>query len=179
MLQCLGHFRTKVILPLVFKVGRTPKQSPSILERCIIGWWLSTTYASLLLAWMYRMSWITIPGVKSSMTRNLWNRRDSKRQRNHKRRCPSPRDERTHLNYPAQRSPKDHGSGMLCNTFCLIQLENISWCPFWIFLDPHGFVSWVSPSSMRQTVTSFFSHNVYDVMVLSLTVLTYVSILTC
>ena len=163
----------KSFWPWCLKLGGTPKQSLSILVRCIIGWQLCVMYAGILSAWMHRTSSTTILGVKPSVTGNAWNRRDRKRWRS-----PSPRGERRHPNYPAQRSPKDHKSRLPLNTFCLVQPENVNWCHFWSFLDPLGFISWVSPHSIRQTVTSFFSHNVYDVMVLMLTILSYVSILT-
>ena len=162
--------------PWCLKLGGTPKQLPSILERCIIGWQLYMTYASHLLDWMHRASWTTILGIKSSMTRNMQNRRDRKRWRSHTRRSPSPGNERRHPHYSAWRSPKDHKSRMPLNTFCLVQPENVSWFTSWIFLDHHSFISWVILLSIRQTVTSFFSPNVYDAMVLMLTILYYVSV---
>ena len=45
------------------KPGGTLKQSLSILEMFITGWWLYAMYASLLPAWMHSMSWITIHQV--------------------------------------------------------------------------------------------------------------------
>ena len=126
------------------KLGGTPKQLPSILERCIIGWQLCATYASLSLAWMHRTSCTTILGVKPSTIRNVKNSRDGKKQRSQ-----SPGDKRKYPNYPAQRSPKDHKNGIPLNTFCLVQPENISRFTSWIFLDPPSFISWVSSHSVR------------------------------
>ena len=123
-----------------------------------------------------RTSWITIPVAKSSATGNAWNRRDRKRQRNYTRRSKSPGERRRCLKYPALRSPKDHTSRMPLNTFCAVQLDNVSWCPFWSILDLPSFISWVHPHSTRQTVISFFRCNVYEVMMPALTILSYVSI---
>ena len=89
----------------MFKAGGTPKQLPSILEIWIIGLQLCVMYAGLLPGWMDTMSWITVLGIKPNVTRNVWNRRDRKRQRNHTRRSPISGDERRCPNYPAQMSP--------------------------------------------------------------------------
>ena len=65
-------------------------------------------------------------------------------------------------------------SRMPLNTFCLVQLENVSQFTSQSFSESsqlHCF----GESSLRQTVISFFSHNVYNVMVLMLTILSYVS----
>ena len=115
------------------KLGGVLKQSWSMLERSITGWWLCAMFVGLFLAWLHNTFWITIPDAKPSMTGNVWNRRDRKRQRNCSR-SPSPREERGHPNHPTQRSLKDQKSGMPLTTSCLVQLENISQCPFWIFL---------------------------------------------
>ena len=45
----------KSFCPWCSKLGGTLKQSPSILERCIIGLQLCVTYNSLSPAWMHRM----------------------------------------------------------------------------------------------------------------------------
>ena len=127
-------------------------------------------YAACLLPWMCKASWTTVLGVKPSTTRNVQNRRGRKRGRSHTKRSSCAGDERRHPNYPAWRSPKDHKSGMPLNTLCLVLPENISQFTSWIVLDHLSFVSWANPSSVRQAVTSFFSYNVYDVMVLTLTV---------
>ena len=148
MLKYLSQHGTKVILPLVFKVGRTPKQSLSILERCIIGWQLCVMYASLSQAWMQRMLWITVLGVKPSMTRNVQNRRDRKRQRNCTRRSPSPGDERRCPNYPAQRSPT-------------LSVESYWRTKLAPFLDPPGFISWVSPYSIKLPLLSSATINCF------------------
>ena len=66
-------------------------------------------------------------------------------------------------------------SRMPLNIFCLVQPEDLSHFTSWIFLDHPSWVVWVSPHSVRQTVISFFSHIVYNVMVLMLTILSYVS----
>ena len=160
------------------KMLGTPKQLASILERCIIGCQLFATYASHTLTWMHKAPWTTVLGVKPSVTRNGQSRRDWKRWRSHTRRSPGPGDKRRCSNYPGWRSPKDHKSGMPLNTFCLVQAENVNWFTSWIFLDHPSFVSWANLCSIRQTVISFFHHDVYDVMVLTLTTLSLVSTLT-
>ena len=166
----LASMGLKSFCPWFLKLEGTPKQSPSISERCILGWQLCVTYASHFPAWMHRASWTTVLGVKPSMTWNVRNMRDRKKQRSHTRMSQSPRDERRHPNYPAWRSPKDHRSGMPLGT-CLVQPENVIWFTSWIFLDHPCFVSQASPHWVRQTVISFFIHNVYDVMVLTFTIL--------
>ena len=113
-----------------------PPQKGSLQE-----WQLCAIYAGLLPAWTHSTSWITVLVVKPNVTGNTQNRRDRKRQRNHTRRSPSLGDERRCPNYSTQRSPKDHKSGILLNTFCPVQPENVSWCPFWIFLA--SFLGWV------------------------------------
>ena len=151
MLQHLSQQRAKVILPLVSKAGGTPRQSPSILEGCLIGWQLCATFASHSLAWTHRASWPTILDVKPSMTWNAWNMRHRKMQK-------VTQEEVQVLGMKGDiwiTQLRGHQgvikSRMLLNTFCLVQPENVSCFTSWIFLDHLSFVFWVSPCSVRQT----------------------------
>ena len=174
--NALTNMGLQSFYPRCLKLGGTPKQLLSILGRCITGWWLCVTYTSLLLAWMHWTSWTTILGVMPSATRECTELEGQGNvKKSHKKKSKS-QGQRRHL---AQRSPKDHNSRMPLNTFYLVQPENVSQFTSWIYLDPPGFISLVSPCSIRQTVASFFSHNVYDVMVHTLIILSCVSSLTC
>ena len=88
----------KSFCPWCLKLGGTPKQSLSILERSILGWWSCAIYAGHLQAWTHRVCYSTT--CMQSLTKNAWNMRNMERQKSHTRRSPGPGDKRRFPNYP-------------------------------------------------------------------------------
>ena len=155
MLQHLSQCGSKSFCPWCPKLGWTLKWSPSILERCTIGWWSHVTYASHSLAWKHRESWTTILDAKPSVTRNAQNRRDMKGWKSHTRWSPSPRDKRRHPNYPDQMSPRSHKKQ---NATQHLQSSAAGECKLLHFLNLSGSsqLHCLGKSSLSQTNCHFF-----------------------
>ena len=147
----------KVILPLVSKARGRPKWLPSILERYTIGWQSCVIYAAV---------------CQPSVTRNAWNRRNRDKKLHKKSKS---WDKWRHPDYPDQRSPRSHKEW---NAIQHLPSSPASECKLVHFLNLSGssqLCFWVSLCSIRWTVISFFSHNLCNVMVLMLTILSYIS----
>ena len=164
----------KSFCPWCLKLGGTLKWLLFTLERCLIGWQLCATYDSHLPAWIHRASWTTVLDVKQVQQGTCGTGGTGKGKKVTQEELQVPGMKGGILITQLRGQQGVIKSGTLLNTFCLVQLENGSWFTSWIFLDP-GFIVQANPHSVRQTVISFCSHNICNVMVLTLTILSYVS----
>ena len=132
MLQCLSQCGAKVILALVSKAEGNTKVVAIHLREVYFRMVVVCNICQSFHWHEHRASWATILDVMPITTRNIWNRRDRKRQKTHTRRSPGPGDERRHPNYPAQRSTRSHKElkmqlGPLPESFWIIPSSLFRW----------------------------------------------------